>query len=519
MKPNFFRFPLKTESSLDSGPQIFVRSSTPIRDANRFPSMAVATVIALLLTNPAHASTEEDIGVQPPKISVILANNQPVADGLLFVAPKVAGISGGTSPGPVGPEIVDNKGRPVWFLPITNGQSAADFRVQKYHDRPVLTWAQEKGFGGLAQDNSADYILDSSYRLVATVHAGNGLNADAHEFLISPEDTALITIYHVLPHDLSSVGGSSSGQLIEGVVQEIDIASGNVIFEWHSLDHVGIAESYQPLPTSSGAPWDYFHLNAVSIDDDGNLLLSARHTSTVYKIDRRTGNVIWRLGGKSSYFSLGPGVRFWYQHNPVVAGKNIIRIFDNESNGTPFLPYSRIIWIKVDPLTRTAALVRSIQHPQGLLAASQGGAQALDNGDTLVGWGSVGRFSEFDAGRHLIFDAAVPSGYDTYRAYRFVWHGDPRTKPTATAQREADGSTIVHAIWNGATDVFRWDVLDASEGGSSRGHDESRRIASVTWNGLDTIIPVDKYLTSVRVVARDRAGREIGRSDTIAVSP
>ena len=94
MKPNFFRFPLKTESSLDSGPQIFVRSSTPIRDANRFPSMAVATVIALLLTNPAHASTEEDIGVQPPPISVILANDQQVADGLLFVAPKVAGISG-----------------------------------------------------------------------------------------------------------------------------------------------------------------------------------------------------------------------------------------------------------------------------------------------------------------------------------------------------------------------------------------------------------------------------------------
>jgi len=112
-------------------------------------------------------------------------------------------------------------------------------------------------------------------------------------------------------------------------------------------------------------------------------------------------------------------------------------------------------------LTRAAALVRSIQHPEGLSAASQGGAQALDNGDTLVGWGSVGRFSEFDSGGHLIFDAAVPAGNDTYRAYRFVWHGDPSTKPTATAQREADGSTMVHAIWNGATDVFRWDVLDA----------------------------------------------------------
>ena len=282
--------------------------------------MAIATVIPLLLTSPAHANTEEDIAVQPPEISVVLANNEQLANGLLFVAPKVAGISGGTSP--------------------------------------------------------------------------------------------------------------------------------------------------------------------------------------------------------------GPGVRFWYQHNPVVAGKNIIRIFDNESNGTPVLPYSRIIWIKVDPLTRTAALVRSIQHPEGLPPAPQGGAQALDNGDTLVGWGSVGRFSEFDVGGHLIFDAAVPSGYDTYRAYRFVWHGDPRTKPTATAQREADGSTIVHAIWNGATDVFRWDVLDASgeEGNpdwhdAERGHDDRRRIASVTWNGLDTIIPVGKYLTSVRVVAMDRAGREIGRSDPTAVSP
>ena len=372
--------------------------------------MAVATVIPLLLTSLAHANTEQDNVVQAPKISVTLANNQQVADGLLFVAPKAAGISGGTSSGPVGPEIVDNNGRPVWFLPITNGQSAADFRVQKYHNRPVLTWAQQKGFGGLAQDESADYIFDSSYHLVATVHAGNGLNADAHEFLISPEDTALITIYNALPHDLSSVGGSSSGQLMEGVVQEIDIASGKVIFEWHSLDHVGMEESYEPLPTSSAKPWDYFHLNAVSIDDDGNLLLSARHTSTVYKIDRRTGAVIWRLGGKRSDFNLGPDVRFWYQHNPVVAGKNVIRIFDNESNGKPVLPNSRIIWIKVDPLTRTAQLVRSIQYPDGLSAASQGSAQALDNGDTLVGWGVTGRFSEFDSSGHAIFDAVMPSG-------------------------------------------------------------------------------------------------------------
>jgi len=491
--------------------------------------MAMVTIIPLLLTSPAQANPEQDSIAQAPKISVTLANNQKVADGLLFVAPKPAGISGATSSGPVGPEIVDNNGRPVWFLPITNGQSAADFRVQKYHNRPVLTWAQQKGFGGLAQDESADYIFDSSYHLVATVHAGNGLNADAHEFLISPEDTALITIYNAVPHDLSAVGGSKAGQLMEGAVQEIDIASGKVIFEWHSLDHVALEESYEPLPTSSTKPWDYFHLNAVSIDDDGNLLLSARHTSAVYKIDRRTGTVIWRLGGKRSDFNLGPDVRFSYQHNPVVAGKNVIRIFDNESNGKPVVPSSRVIWIKVDPSTRSAELVRSIQYPNGLSVASQGSAQALNNGDTLIGWGVTGRFSEFDPGGHAVFDAVTPSGDDTYRAYRFVWHGDPTTKPTATARRDVDGSTIVHAIWNGATDALSWDVLDASgeEGNrdghdrerSNRDHNDRRRIASATWNGLDTIIPVSKWLTSVQVVAIDRAGREIGRSDVAAVSP
>ena len=517
---------LKTKSSFHSGLRYLLPGSSLSRNVNNLTIVAIMAVLAGALTTAICADAGEDTALQPPKITIELSSSQQVADGFLFVAPKVAGISGGTSPGATGPEIVDNNGRPVWFLPVTNGQSPADFRVQKYHHRPVLTWAQEEGFGGLAQDQSVDYILDSSYRLVATVRAGNGLNADAHEFLISPEDTALITIYNALPRDLSSVGGSSSGQLIEGVIQEIDIASGKVIFEWHSLDHVGIEESYLPLPKDSTTPWDYFHLNAISIDNDGNLLISARHTSTVYKIDRHSGNVIWRLGGKKSDYSLGLGVRFWYQHNPTTVGRNIIQIFDNESNGTPILPYSRVIQVRIDPLTRAATLARSIQHPDGLSAGSQGNAQALDNGDTLVGWGSVGRFSEFDSEGRLIFDAAVPSGEDTYRAYRFVWHGHPRTEPTATAQRQPDGSTMVHAIWNGATDVARWDVLNASSDQDDRSGDQDSRnrhdwrsVASLDWNGLDTTIPVARYLAFVRVVARNQAGREIGRSEITAVVP
>ena len=123
----------------------------------------------------------------------------------------------------------------------------------------------------------------------------------------------------------------------------------------------------------------------------GTLLISSGYASAVYKVNRRSGHVIWRLGGKNSNFDLGPETRFWYQHNPVADGGSI-RIFDNESDGTPVLCFSRVIWLDADPFSGTATLVRSLRHPQGLSVSSQGGSQALENGDTFVGWGVVGRF-------------------------------------------------------------------------------------------------------------------------------
>jgi hypothetical protein len=80
-----------------------------------------------------------------------------------------------------------------------------------------------------------------------------------------------------------------------------------------------------------------------------------------------------------------------------------------------------VIWLKLDPAAKTATLVRSIDHPDHLSVVSQGSVQTLDNGDTFVGWGNTGRFSEFDPGGRMIFDAALPKGYDTYPAYRFRW--------------------------------------------------------------------------------------------------
>ena len=127
-------------------------------------------------------------------------------------------------------------------------------------------------------------VLDSSYREVARVRAGNGYEGDHHEFLISPQDTALFDIYHKVPMDLSAIGGEKDATVLDGIVQEVDIESGEVLFEWHSLEHVGLEESYVK-------PYDYFHINPIEVDDDSNLLVSARTTSTVYKIDPESGEL------------------------------------------------------------------------------------------------------------------------------------------------------------------------------------------------------------------------------------
>ena len=227
--------------------------------------------------------------------------------------------------------IIDKSKQVVWFNPVREkAPRAMDFKVQTYRGEPVLTWG------------AGDYvILDSSYHEIARFYAGNGYRGDHHELLISPEDSALITIYNPVRGDLSSVGGPKDGVIWEGMVQELDIESGEVLFEWHSLDHVDLDETYvdpsADVHVRSGI--DYFHINSIDVDHDGNLLLSARRTACVYKIDRESGEIIWRLGGKKSDFDMGPGTRFAYQHDARRQPDGTITIFDNGNTvihkGTP----------------------------------------------------------------------------------------------------------------------------------------------------------------------------------------
>ncbi len=383
------------------------------------PVLASAFVVAAAVPAATAAATPP---TAPPPVT-ILTGPAARADGDIFIAPF-----GDQSTYANGPEILSNTGKVLWFHSVPTGEEAADFRPQVYDGQPVLTWWQGTGLGGLS--SGTDYIYSDHYKLVATVHAGNGYSADGHEFLITPWNTALILAYTTATADLTSIGGPADQTVIDGIVQEIDIKTGKVLFQWNSADHVPYSQSEQPLPASASTPWDWFHINAVHLARDGSLLIDARDTWTTYDVSLRTGQIQWRLGGKDSTFRevAAPGQTldsageiFAWQHDPEQVGPDTFTFFDNDSAGTPLLPYSRAVTVRLDFRTRVATLIRSVAQPEGLSAASQGNAETTRNGDLFVGWGALPYFSEFSRSGMLLFNAEFPAGVNTYRAYQSRW--------------------------------------------------------------------------------------------------
>jgi len=383
----------------------------------------VAGTLPVVLAAAGQADAAVTPSPTPPPPITILTAGANNGDGGIFISPF-----GDATTYANGPEIISNKGRVIWFHAVPAGQEASDFRTQTYDGQPVLTWWQGTGLGGLS--SGVDYIYNDHYQQIAVVKAGNGLSADGHEFLITPWNTALILAYTTATANLTSIGGPADQSVINGVVQEVNIRTGKVLFQWNSAQHLPYADSEQPLPASPSTPWDWFHINAVHLTSDGNLLIDARDTWTTYKVSPFTGQIIWELGGKQSSFTEraangqvldSAGEIFAWQHDPEQVGPDTFTFFDNDSSGTPLLPYSRAVTVRLNYRTRVATLIRSYDQPETLSAPSQGNAQTTRNGDLFVGWGALPYFSEFSQSGNLLFTAEFPAGVNTYRAYRLPW--------------------------------------------------------------------------------------------------
>jgi Arylsulfotransferase (ASST) len=361
----------------------------------------------------------------PPPLT-ILSSQPGFGQGEdLFVTP-----TGDTETYAQGPEILNTAGQPIWFHAVPTGDEATDFRTQTYQGQPVLTWWQGTETEG--RGDGVDYIYNDHYQQIATVSAGNGLSADAHEFYVTPWNTALITAYKPATANLSSIGGPADQSVVDGVVQEIDISTGAVLWEWNSAEHVPYSASEQPLPASASETWDWFHINAIHFNTNGDLLIDARNTWAAYEVDRHTGGIVWTLGGKDSSFTerAAPGQTldeageiFAWQHDPEALGNDYYTFFDDEATvGAPELAASRVVTIKLDERDHVATLVSSDSQPEGQLATSQGNAQTTDTGDLLVGWGSLPYVSAFSESGALVFNAQFPTGVNTYRAYLQRWN-------------------------------------------------------------------------------------------------
>ncbi len=236
---------------------------------------------------------------------------------------------------------------------------------------------------------------------------GNGLQADLHDFQLAPRDVAYITAFNPIRCNLKAVKGATNGAIIDTAVQEIDMKTGLVRWEWHSLDHIGASES-ETEPGTSSTPWDWFHLNSIDLEPGGNIFISARSTWAAYQLEGATGKVLWRLGGLKSSFKMGPGTETAWQHDGRILADGEVSLFDDGSN-PPIHHQSRAIRIALDFTTHEARLVSSYTHMNPpLLAASQGNAQALADGSTLVGYGGVPEISEFASDGSLLFDANLP---------------------------------------------------------------------------------------------------------------
>ena len=373
--------------------------------------------------------------------------------------------------------------------------------------------------------------MNSSYDIIQKIGGANGLTADLHEFLLTPEGTALMTIYEIVPGDVSMFrqfnpeqnGNDNDPNWIwDGILQEVDLETGECVFEWRASEHVEFTETYRPVYGMGNHvdPFDWFHINSIQKDELGNYLISARYPHSITYIDGKTKETIWQLGGKSNNFmdlSAGNATNFAWQHDarfhPTDTFPNLytppperegvttqlLTLFDNAAEDQHYqygMPLSRGLLLELTyptPGTEKAAygsvkgedsgadltlrqrdsgldeekimaingsdpaytvrVIQSWENPNWVRSSSQGNVQLLLQGPgqdpkVMVGYGLNAVWTEFDANGTVLADVHYGArkswergDAQSYRVYKFDWHGAPRWEPNLVIN---DDDSLLH---------------------------------------------------------------------------
>ncbi|KAI2814154.1 hypothetical protein CBS115989_8778 [Aspergillus niger] len=497
--------------------------------------------------------------LSPPRLNITIPPTHGLEQGYIFIAPfNAVSEPAHRAPQQPGAYIFSDNGDLVWSGYTYFSTWTGNFQAARWNGQDVLAAFEGAHNGLYGHGHGHHVLLNQRYETIKELRAGNHLLSDKHEFEILNESTALIQIHHPEVRDLSNYTSDRRQHwIVNAIFQELDISDGKVLFEWRSLDHIGPEESALPLPKdqagighNSSTAWDYFHINSVTKGIDGHYLVSARHASTVYKINSTDGSVIWRLGGSRSDFTLGPEVEFGFQHHARLlnqvdnSGVTTITLFDNavygsESGGggdkeVQIYPYSRGKILKLDHHNRHAALESSFIPPDLLLVKSQGSLQTLPNGNVFINWGSEGAVTEFSSDGEPLYHAYLDSrplsrgDVQNYRAFRANWTGISSEEPAVVAfQRRGahggNGGTDIYLSWNGDTETAEWrlqfqvDTRDSLPIGWSEDVRNEEFETTATRQGFETVHHVPFALQSVRAQAIAADGKVLAFSNRVQV--
>ena len=340
--------------------------------------------------------------------ALTITTDSVTAPGYIFLSnfPWTAGIV--TTPYLM---ILDNSGHPIFDRQVDGiDGSSIDFTIQP---NGHLTYFDEGAW--------MFYEMDSSYTTVNSYQCGNGYTTDTHELRILPNGHVLLMGDDPEVVDMSKIiSGGDSAAVVTGIIlQELDQAK-NVVFQWRTWDHFQITDAtHEDL---YAATIDYVHANAIEVDGDGNILLSCRHMDEITKIDRTTGNIIWRMGGKNNQFTfVNDSIGYSHQHAIRRLANGNLTMFDNGNFHTP--PFSRALEYQVDQVNKIATLVWQYRNNPDYVSPAMGYVQRLSNGNTLIGWGATNpSVTEVTSDGKKVYEMSLPTLVVSYRAYRYQWN-------------------------------------------------------------------------------------------------
>ncbi|MDX1416169.1 MAG: arylsulfotransferase family protein [Candidatus Promineifilaceae bacterium] len=385
--------------------------------------------------------------------------------------------------------VLDNSGEPVFYRRFDE-EAVMDFKRQPngqltYYDRTL-----DKFFG-----------LNDQYEIVQTYEAGNGYVTNMHDLQVLEDGNFLITIYDLQIIDMSEIvdGGQPDARVVGCIVQELD-SQGNVVFEWRSWDHIDLSDTTRDLTFEL---IDYVHCNSIERDQDGHLLLSSRNLDEISKINRQTGELIWRMGGKKNEFTFVNDDGFSRQHDARRLANGHLTLYDNGVTHNP--QRSRGLELSVDEQAKTVTVERAFQEVPDVYARFMGNVQRLPNGNSVLGWGfsSTPVYTEFSKTGAESLQFNMVNGEVSYRAFRYPWEGNPPWPPALIVH--ANGNVVdLYFSWNGSTSTSAYMLFAKHE------NDGEWHINNVSKKGFENHYQVTmpkNGLWDFRVVAIDDSFR------------